>query len=141
MFWNLAGNRSEEQLKANNEGKNGTPPEGVVQEAMPDVTRRRLLAAGMVGVAGTVGGFGWVGSGTAFAAPAAPDLETKARGEQGVLIYSNLSNANMAPFLAGLRAKYPWLKVDALHLGPAEVFERYYSESSVGRRSDAHEHR
>ncbi len=135
MFWNLAGNRLEEQLKANNEGKNGTAPEGLVQEAMPDVTRRRLLTAGMVGVAGTVSGFGWVGTGTAFAAPAAPDLETKARSEQGVLIYSNLSNANMAPFLAGLRAKYPWLKVDALHLGPAEVFERYYSESSVGRRS------
>ncbi|ODP34737.1 hypothetical protein A9762_14110 [Pandoraea sp. ISTKB] len=75
------------------------------------------------------------GTVSALAAPASQDMEARARGEQGVLIYSNLSNANMAPFLAGLKAKYPWLKVEALHLGPAEVFERYYSESSVGRRS------
>jgi len=96
-----------------------------------DTARRRVLAAGVAG------GLTWLAGSAmpALAAPPSQDLEVRARSEQGVLIYSNLSNANMAPFLAGLRAKYPWLKVEALHLGPAEVFERYYSESSVGRRS------
>lgn len=96
-----------------------------------DTARRRVLAAGVAG------GLTWLAGSAmpALAAPPAQDLEVRARSEQGVLIYSNLSNANMAPFLAGLRDRYPWLKVEALHLGPAEVFERYYSESSVGRRS------
>ncbi|MCI3208312.1 MULTISPECIES: ABC transporter substrate-binding protein [Pandoraea] len=96
-----------------------------------NTSRRRVLGVGVAGALACLTG----GTASALAAPASQDMEARARGEQGVLIYSNLSNANMAPFLAGLKAKYPWLKVEALHLGPAEVFERYYSESSVGRRS------
>lgn len=117
-----------------------TKPERGSGHLVANTTRRRVLGAGVAG------GLTWLAGGAvpAMAAPAAPsipttptaqDMEARARKEQGVLIYSNLSNANMAPFLAGLKAKYPWLKIEALHLGPAEVFERYYSESSVGRRS------
>lgn len=64
-----------------------------------------------------------------------PDAIEKSKKEEGVLIYGNVTADDWGPALAAFRKKYPWIKVDALDLGPTDCFERYYAESSVGRHS------
>ena len=69
-------------------------------------------------------------------APAADaDAVNRSKAERDVLIYSNIAAYNWGPIIDAFHAKYPWLKVEALDLGPAEAFERYYSEASVKRRT------
>ncbi|QAU35712.1 ABC transporter substrate-binding protein [Janthinobacterium sp. 17J80-10] len=66
---------------------------------------------------------------------ASADAVSKSKQEKGLLIYGNISAENFAPAVAAFQKKYPWIKVETLDLGPAPTFERYYSESSVGKRS------
>jgi len=58
-----------------------------------------------------------------------------ARSENEVLIYSNIAEYNWRDIISGFNRKYPWIKVQALDLGPSESFERYYSEVKSGKRS------
>lgn len=57
------------------------------------------------------------------------------KSERGLLIYSNVAEYNWRDILAGFRARYPWIKVETLDMGPSEVFERYYSETAAKRNS------
>lgn len=57
------------------------------------------------------------------------------REEKGLLIYGNVAEYNWRPILEGFKKKYPWIKTQTLDLGPAIAFERYYSETSVDKRS------
>lgn len=79
---------------------------------------------------------GWLAALAPLAASAADaDALVRSKAERDVLIYSNIAAYNWRPIIDAFHAKYPWLKVEALDLGPAEAFERYYSESSVKRRT------
>lgn len=64
-----------------------------------------------------------------------PGALERSKGEGDLLIYSNIAAYNWGPVLQAFHAKYPWIKAEALDLGPAEAFERYYSESSVKRHT------
>lgn len=81
----------------------------------------------------------WIGGALAAAATPrmamADDLERRSRAEDNLLIYSNMAEYNWQPIVTVLRRRYPWLRVDTLDMGPTEVFERYYAETSAGRRS------
>lgn len=57
------------------------------------------------------------------------------RSEDGLLIYSNVAEYNWRDILEGFKARYPWIKVSTLDMGPSEVFERYYSETAAKRHS------
>lgn len=62
-------------------------------------------------------------------------LVDAARSERELLIYSNVAEYNWREILKGFKRKFPWIKVQALDLGPTESFERYYSEVKSGKRS------
>lgn len=66
---------------------------------------------------------------------AAPDAVVRSKQENGLVIYGNVASDNWAPAVAAFNKTYPWIKVQTLDLGPGDSFERYYAESSVGRRS------
>lgn len=66
---------------------------------------------------------------------AGPDALQKSKQEKGLVIYGNVAADNWAPALAAFQKKYPWISVKTLDLGPGDSFERYYTESSVGRPS------
>lgn len=61
-------------------------------------------------------------------------IETSAE-ERGLLIYSNIAEYNWRPILEAFERRYPWIRVETLDMGPSEVFERYYSETSASRRT------
>ena len=70
------------------------------------------------------------------AAGASGDLVATSKNEQdGVLIYSIMSEQNWAPVLQGFNAKYPWIKVTTTDLGAYEVFQRYYTEAAGNART------
>ncbi len=69
------------------------------------------------------------------AAARADDLVAASKTEGGLLIYSIMAEYNWRPLLQGFQALYPWIKVNCLDMGPTEVFERYYAETSVSRPS------
>jgi iron(III) transport system substrate-binding protein len=53
--------------------------------------------------------------------------------EQGeVLIYTNLSEANIGPLVDAFEAAYPGIDVQSLEMGPAEAFSRYLAETGTG---------
>lgn len=62
-------------------------------------------------------------------------LVEQSKDEGQLLIYSNVAEYNWREILKGFRAKYPWVKVATLDLGPGEAFERYYSETSADKKS------
>ena len=70
-----------------------------------------------------------------WALSANPDAVAKSKQEKGLVIYGNVAADNWAPAVAAFKKKYPWIDVKTLDLGPGDSFERYYAESSVGRRS------
>lgn len=90
------------------------------------VFARRIAVAGVLAAA-----CGW----GAVAQAADAGAVERSKSEQGLQIYSNIAAYNWGPVVDAFRAKYPWVKVEALDLGPSEAFERYYSESSVKRRT------
>jgi iron(III) transport system substrate-binding protein len=66
---------------------------------------------------------------------AGPGAVEQSRKEKGLVIYGNVAADNFAPVVEAFRAKYPWISVKTLDLGPAPAFERYLTESSVNHRS------
>ncbi|MBL8271396.1 ABC transporter substrate-binding protein [Steroidobacter sp.] len=64
-----------------------------------------------------------------------PGAIERSKKEDSILIYSNIATYNWGPVLDAFKVRYPWIKVETLDLGPGEAFERYYSESSVKRRT------
>ncbi|MFT3816470.1 MAG: hypothetical protein QM750_02375 [Rubrivivax sp.] len=66
---------------------------------------------------------------------AGPGAVEQSRNEKGLVIYGNVAADNFAPVVEAFRAKYPWISVKTLDLGPAPAFERYLTESSVNHRS------
>lgn len=71
----------------------------------------------------------------ASAGAASPGAVEQSRKEKGLVIYGNVAADNFAPVIEAFRAKYPWISVKTLDLGPAPAFERYLTESSVNHRS------
>lgn len=57
------------------------------------------------------------------------------KAEEGLLVYSNIAEYNWRYILDGFQEEYPWIKLESIDLGPSTVFERYYSETSVGKNS------
>lgn len=63
------------------------------------------------------------------------EMVERAEKEGKLLIYSNVAEYNWRYILEEFTARYPSIKVETLDLGPAEAFERYYSETSAEKRS------
>lgn len=63
------------------------------------------------------------------------DIVKASKSEDKLLIYSNIAEYNWQPVLQGFQEKYPWIKIESIDLGPSTSFERYYSESSVDKRT------
>jgi len=83
-----------------------------------------------------------VSSGTVSAAnmpayyPENYDTMIEASKDEGsLLIYSNIAEYNWREVFGDFSAKYPWIKIESIDLGPSTSFERYYSEHSVGKRT------
>ena len=55
--------------------------------------------------------------------------------EGNLLIYSNMAEYNWAPVIKAFRQRYPWIKVQTLDLGSAEVFTRYNVEAGSNAQS------
>ncbi|MDE2450586.1 MAG: extracellular solute-binding protein [Gammaproteobacteria bacterium] len=70
-------------------------------------------------------------------AAAAPlsDLIARSRKESHLEIYSNVGTLNWEIIVKAFNQKYPWIRVEALDIGPEEAFERYYAESASGHHS------
>lgn len=68
-------------------------------------------------------------------ARAAETLVARSRRERSVRIYSNMAEYNWREMLEGFARHYPWISVEAMDMGPTEVFERYYAEHSARRPS------
>jgi iron(III) transport system substrate-binding protein len=72
------------------------------------------------------------------AAPVAADLDAliaKSKTESRLQIYANVGSENWKGIVKAFNQRYPWIVVEALDLGPAESFERYYSEISANKHS------
>jgi iron(III) transport system substrate-binding protein len=54
------------------------------------------------------------------------------KGEDGLLIYSNMAQYNWAPVVAAFNELYPWIEVSTLDLDSDEVFNRYLAEANSG---------
>ncbi|WP_336964601.1 ABC transporter substrate-binding protein [Sphingobium aquiterrae] len=93
----------------------------------PFLDRRTILGAlgGLAAACWPLGG----------SAATGPDLAVASRRETGLRIYSNMADYNWREILGGFRRRYPWIDVETLDMGPTEVFERYYAETSARRRS------
>lgn len=63
------------------------------------------------------------------------EIVEASKAEDKLLIYSNIAEYNWHDILQGFQQKYPWIKIESIDLGPSTSFERYYSESAVGKRS------
>jgi iron(III) transport system substrate-binding protein len=70
----------------------------------------------------------------AAAIPLADDIE-RSRKESHLEIYSNVGTLNWEIIVKAFNRKYPWIRVEALDIGPEEAFERYYAESASGHHS------
>lgn len=57
------------------------------------------------------------------------------RGEDGLVIYSNMADNNWGPLIEGFNAQYPWIKVETLDLGSGTVHSRWEAEAGSGSRS------
>lgn len=57
------------------------------------------------------------------------------RNEQGLIVYSNMSDSQWKPLLTAFRTQYPWLTVQTLDVNGSEAMERYLAETSTGSRS------
>lgn len=57
-----------------------------------------------------------------------------AKKENGLTVYSNMAEYNWQPIIDAFKTKYSWMgDVKTNNLDSAEVFQRYYSESSSGK--------
>jgi iron(III) transport system substrate-binding protein len=64
----------------------------------------------------------------------ADDIE-RSKKESHLEIYSNVGTLNWEVIVKAFNQKYPWIRVEALDIGPEEAFERYYAESASGHHS------
>jgi iron(III) transport system substrate-binding protein len=62
-------------------------------------------------------------------------LIAQSKTEDHLSIYSNVGTYNWKGITEAFAKRYPWIKVEALDIGPAEAFERYYAESAAGKHS------
>ncbi|WP_127521474.1 ABC transporter substrate-binding protein [Mesorhizobium sp. Z1-4] len=60
------------------------------------------------------------------------DLIAKAETEGSLLIYTNLSNANLGPVVKAFNEVYPGIKIESIDMGPSEAFSRYEAEVASG---------
>ncbi len=63
------------------------------------------------------------------------EIVEASRKEEGLLIYSNMAEYNWAPVIEGFNELYPWIEVQTLDLGSAEVFTRYNVEAGSDART------
>ena len=68
-------------------------------------------------------------------APQSTDDIERSKKEARLEIYSNVGTLNWEVIVKGFNRKYPWIRVEALDVGPEEAFERYYAESASGHHS------
>lgn len=109
---------------------------------MINLTRRRLLG-GLSAAALAAGLQPGLAVRAAAQEPALPDyypedyskMVEASKKEEGLLIYSNMAEYNWAPVIAGFNKLYPWIKVQTLDLGSAEVFTRYNVEAGSNAKS------
>ena len=73
-------------------------------------------------------------SARAAAIQLADDIE-RSKKESHLEIYSNVGTLNWEIIVKAFNRKYPWIRVEALDIGPEEAFERYYAESASGHHS------
>jgi iron(III) transport system substrate-binding protein len=90
--------------------------------------RRRSFLFGLVAASALL-----VSGGAARAQSEA--LIAQSKTEPHLSIYSNVGTYNWKGIVEAFTKKYPWIKVEALDIGPAEAFERYYAESAAGKHS------
>lgn len=55
--------------------------------------------------------------------------------EQGLVIYSVLSESTWKPVIETFTGHYPWINVTVVELGANEVFDRYAADSLTGERN------
>jgi len=96
---------------------------------------RLWLASAALGVIVLLGAA--VSAGPAAAAPAAEldALIARSKTESHLQIYANVGTENWKGIVKAFNQKYPWIQVEPLDLGPAESFERYYSETAANKHS------
>jgi len=70
----------------------------------------------------------------AAGAQLADDIE-RSKKESRLEIYSNVGTLNWEIIVKAFNTQYPWIRVEALDIGPEEAFERYYAESASGHHS------
>ncbi|WP_010139008.1 ABC transporter substrate-binding protein [Oceanicola sp. S124] len=63
------------------------------------------------------------------------ELIAQAQTEGSLLIYTNLSNANLGPVVAAFNEAYPDIDVQSIEMGPSEAFSRYQAETGTGVES------
>lgn len=63
------------------------------------------------------------------------DLVARSKKESHLEIYSNVGTLNWEIIVKAFNQQYPWIRVEALDVGPEEAFERYYAESASGHHS------
>ena len=73
-------------------------------------------------------------SARAAGTPLADDI-ARSKKESHLEIYSNVGTLNWEIIVKAFNQKYPWIRVEALDIGPEEAFERYYAESASGHHS------
>jgi len=81
---------------------------------------------------------GCIGLTAMQAAAGASNLDSliaQSKTESRLEIYSNVGTENWQGLAQAFKKKYPWINMETLHLGPAESFERYYSEVSANKHS------
>jgi iron(III) transport system substrate-binding protein len=93
-----------------------------------------VAAAALYPSAAVAGGAGAV-AGATTAAPTLEELIARSKAEARLQIYGNVGTENWKGIVAAFNRKFPWINVEALDLGPAESFERYYAESAAGKHS------
>lgn len=63
------------------------------------------------------------------------ELVIASKKEDGLVVYSNISDTNWHPLLEGFHKKYPWIKVETLDLGSGTVHTRWEAEVGSGART------
>jgi iron(III) transport system substrate-binding protein len=95
-----------------------------------------LAACGGGGSTSASSGGGANSGGPAHPAYYPPDYEgivAAAQKEKGLTVYSNMAEYNWQPIIDAFKGKYPFVEdISTNNLDSAEVFQRYYAESSSG---------
>lgn len=63
------------------------------------------------------------------------EMVEDAEDEGRLLVYSNVAEYNWRELIETFHDRHPKIRIETLDLGPAEAFERYYAETSAGKRS------